>query len=250
MRRNWLGGGLDERCGVGESDMPPASSNIDWFRACTTPSETNCLAGRNSVGMMSAALVQLDVRPVIIAMSDSPAIGVCHEPHHSPCFHAIRDRWGRRPDRLERLACVWRKNDRVRIGFIGLGNRGDQVLSAFLDAQGLRGRGRLRHLPALPRFRLEEDRHATRSSSRDYRKLLDARKTSTRSSIATPDHWHALMMRRRLQGRARTSTVEKPLSLCVAEGRAMVKAAREHKRVVQCGIQRLSSPMSAGSRGV
>jgi predicted dehydrogenase len=35
--------------------------------------------------------------------------------------------------------------------------------------------------------------------------------------------------------------VEKPLSLCVAEGRAMVRAAREHKRIVQCGIQRMSS---------
>ena len=37
--------------------------------------------------------------------------------------------------------------------------------------------------------------------------------------------------------------VEKPLSLCVAEGRAMVKTGREHKRVVQCGIQRMSSPV-------
>jgi predicted dehydrogenase len=34
---------------------------------------------------------------------------------------------------------------------------------------------------------------------------------------------------------------EKPLSLCVAEGRAMVKAARENNRVVQVGIQRMSS---------
>jgi predicted dehydrogenase len=34
---------------------------------------------------------------------------------------------------------------------------------------------------------------------------------------------------------------EKPLSLCIAEGRAMVKAAREYNRVVQVGIQRLSS---------
>jgi predicted dehydrogenase len=39
--------------------------------------------------------------------------------------------------------------------------------------------------------------------------------------------------------------VEKPLSLCVAEGRAMVNAARDHKRVVQVGIQRLSSEFCA-----
>ena len=42
--------------------------------------------------------------------------------------------------------------------------------------------------------------------------------------------------------------VEKPLSLCVAEGREMVEAARQHKRVVQVGIQRLSSSLRQGGR--
>jgi predicted dehydrogenase len=37
--------------------------------------------------------------------------------------------------------------------------------------------------------------------------------------------------------------VEKPLSHTVVEGRQMVEAARRHRRVVQVGIQRLSSPV-------
>jgi predicted dehydrogenase len=58
--------------------------------------------------------------------------------------------------------------------------------------------------------------------------------------IVTPDHWHALMCMEACAA-GKDVYVEKPLSLAVAEGRAMVKAARDHKRVVQCGIQRMSS---------
>ena len=50
--------------------------------------------------------------------------------------------------------------------------------------------------------------------------------------INTPDHWHALQMIHACQA-GKDVYVEKPLSLCVAEGRAMVEAARKHKRVVQ-----------------
>ena len=60
--------------------------------------------------------------------------------------------------------------------------------------------------------------------------------------IVTPDHWHALQTVDACEA-GKDVYVEKPLSLCVAEGRAMVKAGRDHKRVVQCGIQRMSSPM-------
>jgi predicted dehydrogenase len=74
----------------------------------------------------------------------------------------------------------------------------------------------------------------------DYRKLLD-RKDLDAVAVVTPDHWHALQMIHACQS-GKDVYVEKPLSLCVAEGRAMVKAARTHNRVVQVGIQRTSSP--------
>jgi predicted dehydrogenase len=57
--------------------------------------------------------------------------------------------------------------------------------------------------------------------------------------IATPDHWHALMAVAACQA-GKDVYVEKPLSLVVREGRAMVKAARDHKRVVQVGSQQRS----------
>ena len=133
-------------------------------------------------------------------------------------------------------------NDRVRLGFIGLGNRGDQVLSAFLahkDAE----------VAAIcdiyqPYLDFASQKIGTKPEQfRDYRKLLD-RKDLDAVVIETPDHWHALQMVDACKA-GKDVYVEKPLSLCVAEGRAMVKAARGHKRIVQCGIQRLSSPMAA-----
>jgi predicted dehydrogenase len=137
---------------------------------------------------------------------------------------------------------VFGANDRVRIGFIGLGNRGDQVLSAFLthkDAEVVAVCDL--HQPYLD---FASVKIGTKPEQfRDYRKLLD-RKDLDALVVATPDHWHALMAVDSCRA-GKDVYCEKPLSLCVAEGRAMVRAAREHKRVVQCGIQRMSSPMAA-----
>jgi len=77
----------------------------------------------------------------------------------------------------------------------------------------------------------------------DYRKLLEMKDLDA-VVVATPDHWHALMMVDACRA-GKDVYCEKPLSLCVAEGRAMVKVARDHDRVVQCGIQRMSNPMAA-----
>src|SRR5919205_92833 len=75
---------------------------------------------------------------------------------------------------------------------------------------------------------------------RDYRKLLDDRDVDA-VVIATPDHWHALQTIHACQA-GKDVYVEKPLSLCVEEGRKMVEAARKHKRVTQVGLHRRSSP--------
>lgn len=72
----------------------------------------------------------------------------------------------------------------------------------------------------------------------DYRRLLD-RKDVDVIIVATPDHWHPLIM---IQACAagKDVYVEKPISHNVREGRLMVEAARRHKRVVQVGIQQRS----------
>ena len=59
--------------------------------------------------------------------------------------------------------------------------------------------------------------------------------------IATPDHWHALPMIAAVEAGADVY-VQKPISVDVVEGQAMLAAARKHKRVVQVGTQRRSTP--------
>jgi predicted dehydrogenase len=137
---------------------------------------------------------------------------------------------------------VYGANERVRVGFIGLGNRGDQVLSAFLEHKDCEVAALCDIHPPYVDFAAKRIGGAV-ESFHDYRKLLD-RKDLDAVVIATPDHWHALQMIHACQA-GKDVYVEKPLSLCVAEGRAMVNAARNHNRVVQVGIQRMSSDFCA-----
>src|SRR5205809_3170141 len=74
----------------------------------------------------------------------------------------------------------------------------------------------------------------------DYRKLL-AEKDLDLVLFATPDHWHALPMIAACEA-GLDVFVQKPISVDVIEGKAMVAAARKHKRVVQVGTQRRSTP--------
>lgn len=74
----------------------------------------------------------------------------------------------------------------------------------------------------------------------DIRKLLEIRSIDA-IAIATPDHWHALATIWGCQA-GKHVYVEKPCSHNIAEGRAMVRAAAKHNRVVQVGTQSRSAP--------
>ena len=74
----------------------------------------------------------------------------------------------------------------------------------------------------------------------DYRTML-AEKDLDLVIVATPDHWHALPMIAAMEAGA-DIYVQKPISLDVAEGQAMVDAARRLGKVVQVGTQRRSTP--------
>jgi predicted dehydrogenase len=135
---------------------------------------------------------------------------------------------------------VYGANERVRLGFIGLGNRGDQVLDAFLSHKDCEVVAICDIHP--PYLDFAAGKIGGRPTVyRDYRQLLD-RKDLDAAVIATPDHWHALQTIHACQA-GKDVYVEKPLSLSVVEGRKMVEAARAHDRVVQVGIQRLSSAL-------
>jgi predicted dehydrogenase len=74
----------------------------------------------------------------------------------------------------------------------------------------------------------------------DYREML-RQKDLDMVEIATPDHWHALPMIEAAKAGV-DMYVQKPISVDVVEGQAMLAAARKYNRVVQVGMQRRSTP--------
>lgn len=133
-------------------------------------------------------------------------------------------------------------NERVRIGVIGTGNRGGQLVSATLphnDAQ----------IVALcdvfePHLDKEAEKiGGTLDRYTDYRKMLE-RDDIDAVLVASPDHWHALQTIDACNA-GKDVYVEKPMSFTIHEGRQMVEAARRNKRVVQVGTHRRSSKMYA-----
>lgn len=74
----------------------------------------------------------------------------------------------------------------------------------------------------------------------DHKKML-AESNLDIVLIGTPDHWHALQTIDALRAGVNVY-VQKPISVDVIEGEAMVAAARKYGKVVQVGTQRRSTP--------
>jgi predicted dehydrogenase len=131
-------------------------------------------------------------------------------------------------------------NERIRLGFIGVGNRGSQLLDAFLKHSD-------KDIvafcdvfePYLARANEKLDRKA--ETYGDFRKLLD-RNDLDAVVIATPDHWHAIQTIAACDA-GKDVYIEKPLSITIHEGRRMVEAARRNSRITQVGTHRRSSRM-------
>ncbi|MCH2200714.1 MAG: Gfo/Idh/MocA family oxidoreductase [Fuerstiella sp.] len=137
-------------------------------------------------------------------------------------------------------------NDRIHIGVIGTGARGKYLIANVPPAGrvvslcdcSLSRIDQTRHptgkfAKPLAQFRESEARHCT--SYQDYRQMLDREKLDA-VIIATPDHHHAQAALLAFQAQLDVY-VEKPLALTIAEGRAMVEAAKRHKCIVQVGSQ-------------
>jgi len=93
------------------------------------------------------------------------------------------------------------------------------------------------------------ERQASKKKPRtysDYRKML-AEKDLDIVLVATPDHWHALAMIEAVKAGADVYC-QKPISVDVIEGQAMLAAARKYQRVVQVGTQRRSTPHLVDAR--
>jgi predicted dehydrogenase len=136
-------------------------------------------------------------------------------------------------------------NDRIRIGLIGCGGMGRSDLRDFVKVKNVEcvalcdvddaqvAKAQLEILDA------ESVRQKPELTTRDFRRVLD-RKDIDAVIVATPDHWHALPTILACQA-GKDVYVEKPLSVCIAEGRAMVGAARKNARVVQMGTHQRSA---------
>jgi predicted dehydrogenase len=141
------------------------------------------------------------------------------------------------PAFLPGAARAFAANERVGVGLIGIGGRGGHHLSATLGTPDVAvaavcdvDAGHLRSAHAATSGKAE--------ACPDYRAVLD-RKDIDAVVVATPDHWHSVVTIDAV-GAGKDVYVEKPLSTTLAEGRAMVSAARKHKRIVQVGINHRS----------
>ncbi len=130
-------------------------------------------------------------------------------------------------------------NDRVRLGFIGVGNRGTSLVRATKEYAD-------QHIAAMCDIRSDYMANAAEVAGtsptlyKDYRHLI-SKPDIDAVVIASPDHWHALMMIDACNA-GKDVYVEKPLSLTIHEGRRMVETATARRRVVQVGIHRRSAP--------
>jgi predicted dehydrogenase len=134
-------------------------------------------------------------------------------------------------------------SEKVRVGVIGCGGMGKGDLATFFlnpevectmvcDVDD-------RQIAEAVKM-VQEKRGNTPATAKDFRRVLDSKDVDV-LLIATPDHWHALPTVFGCQA-GKDIYVEKPIAKSIAEGRAMIEAARENKCIVQMGAHRRSSP--------
>lgn len=146
-------------------------------------------------------------------------------------------------------------NDKIRVGFIGLGNRGTQLMHSFMNNEDVevtalcdayepymsRDYGqvdqRWKAVGKIPK--MGETFGDNVKKYKDFRKLLEDKNVDA-VCISTPDHWHALQTIAAIEA-GKDVYVEKPLTINISEGRAMIDAQKKSDRVVAVGLNRRGS---------
>jgi FlaA1/EpsC-like NDP-sugar epimerase len=133
-------------------------------------------------------------------------------------------------------------NNDIRVAIVGFNGQGKNDLEEFRRVPGVR----VVALCDVDKDVLQrevkkfKDRNEPVETYSDVRKLLE-NKNIDAISIATPNHWHALIAIWAIQA-GKDVYVQKPVSHNVSEGRRIVEAARKYKKMVQTGTQSRSSP--------
>lgn len=135
-------------------------------------------------------------------------------------------------------------NDRIAMGFIGLGMQGTSNLHNALAAKN---QAQVVALCDIYQPALEKAAATVRAvygspakEIADFREVL-ANKSIDAVCISTPDHWHALMTVEACKA-GKDVYVEKPACTVLDEGPKMIEAARKYNRVVQGGNMQRSMP--------
>src|SRR6202165_3409347 len=134
-------------------------------------------------------------------------------------------------------------NNRVRVAICGVRSRGNDHLHGFARVPGTEIAALCDVDESVLNQRLgdvEKLGLAKPKSYVDVRKLLED-KTIDAVSIATPNHWHALMAIWACQA-GKDVYVEKPCSHNWFEGRQLVRAVKKYNRICQHGSQSRSNP--------
>ncbi len=143
---------------------------------------------------------------------------------------------------------IFKPNDTINLGFIGLGRQAMYLLSGFIKIDGVKVlAGTDVYGIKRKRFEKRVNDHYTNSGNNvnvetyeDYRDLL-ARKDIDAVVIATPDHWHALIAIDAVRT-GKDVYLEKPLTFTILEGKVLRKAVRKYNRILAVGSQQRSDP--------
>ena len=141
-------------------------------------------------------------------------------------------------------------NEKLNIGLIGSGNRGRTIILECAKAGH-----NIVAVADIAKFRqdficgkLDEVKQPKPAVYDDYRKLLE-HKGLDAVVIATPDHHHKdCLLAAMAEGKH--AYIEKPLTHVIEDGKDMIKAVRDAKRIVQVGNQRHSGEHWKNARDV
>jgi predicted dehydrogenase len=139
-------------------------------------------------------------------------------------------------------------DDRVNLGFIGFGIRGNILLEAAKETD----QANLVEVCDCYQGHLERAKERTggkiATNFAQYRKLLD-RKDIDAVVIATPDHWHLPIVLDALSA-GKDVYIEKPMTHTIEDGPKIIEAARRTGRIVQVGSQWVSSGQHKKAREI
>ena len=130
-------------------------------------------------------------------------------------------------------------NRRVRLALVGCGGRGRNVARNMIKVDGAEYVATCDVYDTNAK-RAQQELNPEAKTYRDFREVLE-RKDIDAIHVATPDHWHAIPTVLACQADKHVY-VEKPLGHNILEGKAMVAAARNSKKVVLTGTQQRSAP--------